>query len=67
MKAKITDRRIWVSLERTVQLNPYEPAKVVVGMSGDIPDGNDECDYYDEMFDMLSGQLLKGLVELKLN
>ena len=63
-KTKITDRRVWASIERTVQIKPYQPEKVVFGMSGDIPDGSNPVLYYDEMFDTLDDQVNKVLTEL---
>jgi hypothetical protein len=63
-KMEITDRRVWLSIEKTVQLRQYEPIKITAGMSGDIPDNKKAKIFYKEMFEQLKKQIDTDLTNL---
>ena len=63
---KITGKSIWCAIEKTVQVRPYEPVKVLAGMSGDLHDKTGADDAFDEMFSFLEDTInyqLKDLID----
>ena len=54
-------RRIWVSVEKTVQAKQFEPVKVVAGMSSDIGDDADIDKEFSKCWDEVCCQVFSGL------
>jgi hypothetical protein len=56
---KFTNRRIEVTLSRTINLGNYESFKTQVGLTVDVPDNEDLQEAYSEVYSIVSEQLNK--------
>jgi hypothetical protein len=56
---KFTNRRIEVTLSRTINLGNYESFKPQVGLTVDVPDNEDLQEAYDVVYSIVSEQLDK--------
>jgi hypothetical protein len=56
---KLTNRRIEVTLSRTINLSNHEFYKPQVGLTVDVPDDEDLQEAYDVVYSIVSEQLNK--------
>lgn len=59
-RKRMSDRRIWVSVQQTIQPKPYCPLQICVGMSADIEDGQKASAEYEKIFKQLNDQIKSG-------